>query len=1148
IVFVTAIKGDKESRIEALEVGAEAFLSKPIDETELTAQIRAMVKINDANRQIRNEKEHLVQMVANRTRELQQSQAKTLKILEDLKEENKARKKVEQSIKKSEERFGLAMKASQDGLYDWNLVTNEIYYSPGWKSMLGYKDHELPNELSIWEKLTLPEDVQKSWKMQQELISKERDRFELEFKMKHKKGHWIDVHSRAEAFYNKNGKAIRLVGTHVDVTDRVAKQQTIKYQASIIEQVDSAIITIGFDNKIRSWNDHAEKLYQWKKNEAIGKDIIKLLGAEELKDETLQNIVNLNRDGHWAGDYAAERKDGTSIPVHIVNTYLKDLNGTNIGYIEVSDDITERKKSDEIIKESILIFSQAEKVANLGSWKLDTETFNVTWSQGMYDLFGVDNSDNENLLEIGVDRIHPDDKKQASDLYNKATKEGIPYEMEYRIVVPDGSIKTILNSGNPTYNDRGGIISYVGVVRDITRHRLEEEERKVLITDLGERVKELNCLYNIAKVIERKDITLEGIIEETVGLLPQAWQYSEIASARIILKNSECKTDNFLESNWKQSADILIEGKKVGEVIVCYLEEKPECNEGPFLKEERNPIDTIAERLGRICHHMQAEEDLHLSEKRYRNYVDNAPDGIFVADETGRYVEVNEATCTITGYSKEDLLKMSISDILLDASIEEGLVLFAKLIKLGTAKSELMFKHKSGTTRWWIVDAVKLSETQFLCFTKDITQRKEIEEALRTKHIGLELKNNELIIAKRKAEESEALKRKLVANIGDVIVIIDYEGINRYKSPNLEKLFGWQPEELVGSSTLNNVHPDDQDSAQRFIASLVNEPGKIGTTELRYRHKNGRYSWIELTGSNMLNDPDIKGLLGNYHVITERKLSEQALLDSEKMFRTAIYNAPLPIMIHLEGGKVETLNFQWQKVTGYSLEEIPTISIWAEKAYGFNNDVIKSEIEKLYEIDGKEYEGEYIITTKSGEQRNFFFSSTSIGETSDGNNIVISMALDLTERVRVVEELKVREAKYRTILNDFPDGVIIIDVKGIITEISEIGLDLLGAENGEELIGKSFFRYPPTKEKKIIKEAIEKTLSEGIVQNIELKIRKKSKLMVLSEISLTLIQSPDAVLYSFMITIRDISQRKKMEKIQIHADRMVGLGEMASGI
>jgi PAS domain S-box-containing protein len=491
---------------------------------------------------------------------------------------------------------------------------------------------------------------------------------------------------------------------------------------------------------------------------------------------------------------------------------------------------------------------------------------------------------------------------------------------------------------------------------------------------------------------------------------------------------------------------------------------------------------------------------------------------------------------------------MSISDILLDASIEEGLVLFAKLIKLGTAKSELMFKHKSGTTRWWIVDAVKLSETQFLGFTKDITQRKEIEEALRTKHIGLELKNNELIIAKRKAEESEALKRKLVANIGDVIVIIDYEGINRYKSPNLEKLFGWQPEELVGSSTLNNVHPDDQDSAQRFIASLVNEPGKIGTTELRYRHKNGRYSWIELTGSNMLNDPDIKGLLGNYHVITERKLSEQALLDSEKMFRTAIYNAPLPIMIHLEGGKVETLNFQWQKVTGYSLEEIPTISIWAEKAYGFNNDVIKSEIEKLYEIDGKEYEGEYIITTKSGEQRNFFFSSTSIGETSDGNNIVISMALDLTERVRVVEELKVREAKYRTMLNDFPDGVIIIDVKGIITEISEIGLDLLGAENGEELIGKSFFRYLPTKEKKIIKEAIEKTLSEGIIQNIELKIRKKSKLMFLSEISLTLIQSPDAVLYSFMITIRDISQRKKMEKIQIHADRMVGLGEMASGI
>jgi PAS domain S-box-containing protein len=155
---------------------------------------------------------------------------------------------------------------------------------------------------------------------------------------------------------------------------------------------------------------------------------------------------------------------------------------------------------------------------------------------------------------------------------------------------------------------------------------------------------------------------------------------------------------------------------------------------------------------------------------------------------------------------------------------------------------------------------------------------------------------------------------------------------------------------------------------------------------------------------------------------------------------------------------------------------------------------------------------------------------------------------DITEHKIAEQALKVSEEKYKTLLNASPDGILIINLKGVITEVSEIGLELLGAENRDELIGQYFFRFVPIEEKKIITESIEKTLSEGIVQNVELKIKKKNQSLFLSEISLTLIQSPDPVFYSFMITIRDISQRKKMEKKQIHADRMVNLGEMASGI
>ncbi len=150
-------------------------------------------------------------------------------------------KQTEKSLHRSEERFLLAMKASHDGLFDWNLETNEIYYSPAWKRMLGYEDHELPNDFSIWESTTDPEDVKKSWELQQKLITQQIDQFVMEFKMKHKDGHWVDILSRAEAIFDKNGKAIRMIGTHTDITEHKQAVAQLKRQKTQLEQRNRAL-------------------------------------------------------------------------------------------------------------------------------------------------------------------------------------------------------------------------------------------------------------------------------------------------------------------------------------------------------------------------------------------------------------------------------------------------------------------------------------------------------------------------------------------------------------------------------------------------------------------------------------------------------------------------------------------------------------------------------------------------------------------------------------------------------------------------------------------------------------------------------------------------------------------------------------------
>jgi len=135
-----------------------------------------------------------------------------------------ARAKAEES----KERFELAMQVTLDGPYDRNLITNEIYYSPRWKEIIGYKPDELPNELAVWEKLTRPEDFKKAMILKNKHIAGEVDKYEIEFQMKHKNGHWVDILARGMAHFDENGKAVRLVGTHIDITERKKAEKQLR--------------------------------------------------------------------------------------------------------------------------------------------------------------------------------------------------------------------------------------------------------------------------------------------------------------------------------------------------------------------------------------------------------------------------------------------------------------------------------------------------------------------------------------------------------------------------------------------------------------------------------------------------------------------------------------------------------------------------------------------------------------------------------------------------------------------------------------------------------------------------------------------------------------------------------------------------------
>jgi PAS domain S-box-containing protein len=123
------------------------------------------------------------------------------------------------ALQASEQRFALALQGANDGLWDWNLETDEVYYSPRWKSMLGYSDEELENRLATWKRLVHPEDRATTLALVSDLVEGRTEKFEVEFRMRHKTGYDVHILSRA-FFYDTGGKTRRLVGTHVDISER----------------------------------------------------------------------------------------------------------------------------------------------------------------------------------------------------------------------------------------------------------------------------------------------------------------------------------------------------------------------------------------------------------------------------------------------------------------------------------------------------------------------------------------------------------------------------------------------------------------------------------------------------------------------------------------------------------------------------------------------------------------------------------------------------------------------------------------------------------------------------------------------------------------------------------------------------------------
>ncbi len=166
---------------------------------------------------------------------------------------------------------------------------------------------------------------------------------------------------------------------------------------------------------------------------------------------------------------------------------------------------------------------------------------------------------------------------------------------------------------------------------------------------LRERVKELTCLYGIAQVAEQPDVPLEEMLQRIVKLLPPAWQYPEVAAARIALDDHAYASPGFRQSRYEQSADIVVAGRRRGVLQVVYLEERPEFAAGPFLKEEEKLISAVAREVALVVERKEAEKEKAALQQQLMHADRLATIGKLAA---GVAHELNEPLGSILGFAQ----------------------------------------------------------------------------------------------------------------------------------------------------------------------------------------------------------------------------------------------------------------------------------------------------------------------------------------------------------------------------------------------------------------------------------------------------------------------------------------------------------------